>query len=585
MKRPDFSARRLTIPAHRRFRPWCLHCSSESFDFTDITFLTINSTPFVAPRRWAAAWWGHGRDARPEHAPTQASRKVTYTTDDYLYAKQDDYLFHSFITPGDKVSDSPQVGHYAPKRHSHKHFNDTHFELFAYGKPLLIGPGKPGYVQDVGYKGGVFNGTTYLDQFFFNRHDYEDAGMAIPASGVSNDEVEVNASYPALFGHAEWEAPDYRPAYGVAPFHGTPYINFTHPTMYNLLAVGPGSGYYPKTAVREVDNPPLNAADLFGEAKVEFKGASATRAAALYKMHADSYDRYVLFARDRYYVIFDRINNTMWNNTAQHLHLRLHGQGTLALSTYPNSQSISYPLGTWTWKQDPTFADAAHTLTASNIHLLAYPAFANATRLTCTVDHEGRDPGVSDWDLNGSYRHNLYKHDVYDIQTVTDQRSMAVLLWPKNDQLAAVNPTVNWVDGNGYYTLTVSYNAEGQNFSDTWTFPVNTTLEHINNLLGLTPPSVPAVIAAGALTAASPSKGRIDLNWTYSGSADWFEITRSETGATGSWGTPRRVAGADRAFYDTNLDYGKTYYYKVRPINSRGWASWTSTVSATTLSS
>jgi beta-glucanase (GH16 family) len=89
------------------------------------------------------------------------------------------------------------------------------------------------------------------------------------------------------------------------------------------------------------------------------------------------------------------------------------------------------------------------------------------------------------------------------------------------------------------------------------------------------PPSAP-----GNLTATSPSKKKITLNWTdNSNNEDGFKIERSTDGVNFTQITT--MAANTARYTNTGLTSGTTYYYRVRAYNASGNSPYSNTASAT----
>ena len=85
-------------------------------------------------------------------------------------------------------------------------------------------------------------------------------------------------------------------------------------------------------------------------------------------------------------------------------------------------------------------------------------------------------------------------------------------------------------------------------------------------------PTVPANASTPSVVAGN---GKCELRWTSASGAMHYRILRSTSPTTGFTLIGRTVANV---YKDTGLTNGTTYYYKLRPVNSKGWSSADSSV-------
>ena len=196
--------------------------------------------------------------------------------------------------------------------------------------------------------------------------------------------------------------------------------------------------------------------------------------ASLYVLETSTYKRYILWARGRYFMTYDRITAA----SAQPLELRLHGRGLLSIDT-----STSYPVAHWEYTEQTATGPVSGT-EDSDIQLYAYPGLTTSN-LTAS---EAFDFNIDSGELNTIEASPYRIHDVLKLQTTSDQSGMPVLYWPINRRLTnpapdttTKRPTVTWdetsaPDPDGW-KVTVEYTHDEENesydFTDTWWFPLD----------------------------------------------------------------------------------------------------------------
>ena len=361
-----------------------------------------------------------------------------------------------FVRPSEKLD---STSYYTPKQaETHKRINDTHFEIFAYGKTLLIGPGQMTYHRYKTYPVWPANGN---DE---DNNDYSYTQRNYPDPNNSQYDTTV---------YAYW-----------------PYNYWNHTDQCNLTQVGAdsSSAYYPKTEV-------LERGETTMKVKTTLIGSSSGGDAYLYKMESDCLLRYVLWAHERYFIVFDRVNPS-FSESAQYMKLRLNGRGLLTAADHTGEtghriykwqygeRQGNYPVG-----YPPTYNDTDFVTRDTNLELLVYagnPKTISSVSYTVeSTDHDGRDTG-EDGRLEivpAPEDHNWYKHDVLGLATASgkNQYGMVNLFWPRNKSLTSGTfrkPTINWTVSLSGSTITViavtvAYTYEGLSISDSWTFPVN----------------------------------------------------------------------------------------------------------------
>lgn len=140
--------------------------------------------------------------------------------------------------------------------------------------------------------------------------------------------------------------------------------------------------------------------------------------------------------------------------------------------------------------------------------------------------------------------------------------------------IAAVGPNVTSYTDTGlssrttYFYRVLAYNGLG--------------VSDYSNSAEATTPGLPPPAPAG-LSAAAVSASRIDLNWTDTAvDEDGFTVERSMN-SFGPW-QPVASVGADSTwYYDTGLDPGTTYLYRVLAYNVDGNSAYSNTAEAATL--
>lgn len=124
-------------------------------------------------------------------------------------------------------------------------------------------------------------------------------------------------------------------------------------------------------------------------------------------------------------------------------------------------------------------------------------------------------------------------------------------------------------------SLTTSYTDGGLTPSITYYYRLTTVKNNIESPLNLSALAIGTTTAfvytppASAITsfiASSQAGSNIILNWSFSGSVDNFHIFRNSYGSYGTFESVTLVPGTARAYIDTNLQAGATYYYRITSI-------------------
>jgi len=349
-------------------------------------------------------------------------------------------LLEQYLVEGEQQSFSPEgtlLGYvddynWFPRKSTlaHKRMNDTHFEIFAYGKSLLTGAG--------------------WCRYFDERTKYEEA----PAYFMNAPRDKNN---PKRSGTSESRVWDYG-------LWGGPQLN-------NMLQVGPSSTdlAFPKTLgigntiapegdpvtpVFHENNPTylnyvrssgrLGQTDAWVGSKVEFLGKHNTH--RLYQLTTDTHIRYILSGRDsRYFLVFDAVKGReTYNPTQKYLQMRLHGRGDLTADTVTQD---GFPFYHWSYKAK-AFGSTDVTLAEDpNVRLYVYPGLAD-DYLTCQVNptedlNYRQDSGEHDGSFehfavnytNGTQwgpKHNILRMKTEVGGTAKPQRGLPVLYWPDN---------------------------------------------------------------------------------------------------------------------------------------------------------
>ncbi|MEQ1586682.1 MAG: T9SS type A sorting domain-containing protein [Cyclobacteriaceae bacterium] len=164
----------------------------------------------------------------------------------------------------------------------------------------------------------------------------------------------------------------------------------------------------------------------------------------------------------------------------------------------------------------------------------------------------------------GIYLNNDYQHEVRtvaggDIQLTAGHHRIVVLFF------AYV----------GTQSLTVQYRIKSGSTYGSW-ITIPPSMLKTGVYTPPTPPVAPTVVAATTLGMTG-----INLTWLYGGApADEFEIYRSVS-LNGTYSVVGRGTGL--AFADNTVQPGKTYYYKLKTVNSNGTSGFSNTANATTI--
>lgn len=259
-----------------------------------------------------------------------------------------------------------------PRTANHKRYNDSHIELRAFGKDLLIGPGKMDYIPNP-----------------------------------------------------------------------VPYEEWNSPRAYNLTRT---QRRWPKTLY------------LQGDVSSKMKLIRARAGCGeLYKMSTDTYDRYVIWAHNRYLLVTDRINA----NTPLYIESHYHVRGERrALSTPKGRSRYLFGYVDRTSAGNVIHQDRSTQLTLYSLLDNDVVEFEESTaRDSC------QDDTYEQYEADG-----YCAHAVLTIKTKssTPQAFLSMLVWPQQGS-DAPELTFSNVVRNGTTTEALTVNIQGSAVNDTWT--------------------------------------------------------------------------------------------------------------------
>jgi len=367
----------------------------------------------------------------PSLVPRTDRQAHLFATGGHLFLKDPiKKILGRFYNEGSFWSDRGSI---FPRSASHKRYNETHFEISAFGKDLLIGPGHIEY--------DTFSFLDWLAETY-----PETLPRFMEARKAMDAKIEVlKASYD---GH---RYPDYALLTAQAG----------RPDSHNMLRVDWNT---PKTVYLGNFLPKI--AKLDGNANDH-----------LYVMNNDLYRRYILWGKGKYFLIFDSVNS----GKNSPLELTLHGRGTMtvtSLSTESDYQKIvmiygeRYPSGLSNTRLHPD-ADPS-------IRLNIYPGYPTARRsisnpFTIKIRSDGFDTGhVGMWtelyntEASGKSKYFYCNHDVAVFYKAMG-KVMPAVYWPY--KLPEAEPSVVWSYIPAAARFTVAISAAGIN--DTWRIPEN----------------------------------------------------------------------------------------------------------------
>ncbi|MCX7016727.1 MAG: hypothetical protein NTW86_29915 [Candidatus Sumerlaeota bacterium] len=369
---------------------------------------------------------------------------------------------------------APSLSYDIDPRETHKRRTDTHFEIFAYGKGLLIGPGRMLYLQHSPWPETPASG--HDDVYRYSQH-----AESYPTDLSTSDAYAYN-----------------------------PYIDWTDPRAYNMMRVGasPNDARFPRTVEFELGSP---GADRDMIDKVLDLGGEDNPPAHLYKMPSNRYSRYVLWGRRRYFIVCDLATDS----SPQYLEERFHGRGKLLCDL----SVPATPVFLWKWgerygdqhpqcQHEPEYNARDYAVRDERIRLLVYPGNPIQSGGTACTDWsidwkksdtiKNGDSGDRDFFEPFLESHNYYAHDVLTLKTHyvdetnnRNQHGMVTLFWPQNtaltngvDERPALVWTYHPTTGNvlDEIDVTVTYTQEGFNFTDNWKFPLTAGIEDYDDV-------------------------------------------------------------------------------------------------------
>lgn len=167
-------------------------------------------------------------------------------------------------------------------------------------------------------------------------------------------------------------------------------------------------------------------------------------------------------------------------------------------------------------------------------------------------------------------------------QVTSVSTSSITLAWPLDTTVSQVKIYRSTQSGDSFFTplttltgFTTSYVDGGLTPSLTYYYRLTTVKNGIESPLNLSPlasGTTPAYVYTPptSITSfiASPQAGSsVILNWSYAGTTvDNFHVFRNSYGSYGAFESVTLVPGSARAYADTNLQAGATYYYRITSI-------------------